>query len=295
MSKPLYFSAKSIGESKRGGRKPQSLLVAASHNLRDHQAEHGAHDNICLEQSHLNVILHDPSQSGAVDALARELKLKYAVPKRKLRKDHVQALEFVISVRRDSDVDEIAYFKASTRWLIEVFGEEMLLSAVVHYDEAEPYMHALVLPIMDGKYSGGAPIDMQNLPRLNRRFADEVGKLFGFSFELKAKLNSAQRTEAFNLVIEHLGTTDDPVLSSRIWCGVLEHIKSAPQGFIEMLGLQMPVQLRKSAKTSTQIFTSTGKKTSEDRERRRTVDLSCLGQCNYTAPFSTQEPVDEAA
>ena len=39
MSKPLYFSAKSIGESKRGGRKPQSLLVAASHNLRDHQAE----------------------------------------------------------------------------------------------------------------------------------------------------------------------------------------------------------------------------------------------------------------
>ena len=69
----------------------------------------------------------------------------------------------------------------------------------------------------------------------------------------------------------------------------------APQEFLEILGLQMPVQGRQSPKTMAQIFTSTGKKTSEDRERRRTVDLSCLGQCNYTAPFSTQEPVDEAA
>lgn len=295
MSKPLYFSAKSIGESKRGGRKPQTLLVAASHNLRDHQAEHGAHDNICLELSHRNVILHGPSQSGAVDALARELKVKYAVPKRKLRKDHVQALEFVISVRSDSDNDDMAYFKASTRWLIEVLGEEMLLSAVVHYDEAEPHMHALVLPIMDGQYLGGSPIDKPNLRILNTRFADEVGTSFGFSFEPKSKLNSAQRSEAFNRVIDHLETNDDPVFSSRIWGGVVKHIKGAPQEFLEILGLQMPVQRRQSPKTMAQIFTSTGKKTSEDRERRRTVDLSCVGQRNYTAPFSTQEPVDETA
>lgn len=294
MSKPLYFSGKSIGNSKKGGRKPQSLLAAARHNFRDHQAEHGARDNICLALSYRNVVLHGPEQSAAVDALARDLKVKYAVPKGKLRKDHVQALEFVISVRSDSDIDEMAYFKASTRWLIEVFGEEMLLSAVVHYDEAEHHMHALVLPIINGQYRGGSPIDKPNLLRLNHRFADEVGTSFGFSFEPKAKLNSAQRSEVFNLVLDHLQTNDDPVFCSRIWRGVLEHIKGAPQEFLEILGLQMPVQGRQSPKTMAQIFTSTGKKTSEDRDRRKTHDLSCVGKRNSTTPFSAQEPGHEA-
>lgn len=295
MKKALYFSAKSIGMSKRGDRKPQSLLMAASHNLRDHQAEHGARENICLELSYLNVNLHGPSQSGAVDALARELKIKYAVPKRKQRKDHVQALEFVISLRSDSDVDTVAYFKASTRWLIDVFGEEMLLSAVVHYDEAEPHMHALVLPIVEGQYMGGAPIDMASLPNLIKQFAEKVGNSFGLTFERKPKLDAIQRTEAFNLVIDCLERENDPVICSRIWGGVAKHLMRAPQDFLEILGLQMPASRRKCEKTFTRIFTSTGKKTSEDRDVRRNKDLSCVGQRNFSAPNSIQELAHEAA
>ena len=87
MRTPLYFSAKTIGQSRRGGRKPQSLLVAARHNLRELQAESGSHEGISLELSHLNVILHGASTPTDIDAYANALKSKYAVPKRKLRKD----------------------------------------------------------------------------------------------------------------------------------------------------------------------------------------------------------------
>ena len=295
MKTPLFFSAKSIGMSKRGDRKPQPLLVAAKHNLRELQAESGGREHISMELSHLNTVLHGPSKANAIEALAQELKVKYAVPKRKLRKDHVQALEFVISVRSDSDVDTMAYFRASTRWLIGVFGEDMLLNAVVHYDEAEPHMHALVLPIVEGQYMGGAAIDMTNLPKLIKQFADTVGKSFGLTFERKSKLDAAQRTAAFNSVIDCLKRENDPVITSRIWGGVVRHLMSSPQEYLEILGLQMPSVRNKGGKTMAQIFTSTGKKTSEDRDRSKTHDLSCVGQRNFTAPFSTPEPVDEAA
>jgi hypothetical protein len=265
MSKPLYFKAKSISMSRREDRKPQSLLVAARHNLRDLQAENGARDNIFLELSHRNVILHGPSSAMEIEQLANDLKVKYAVPTRKLRKDHVQALEFVISVRGDFDFDALEYFKTSLRWLISVFGEELLLSAIVHFDEAEPHMHALVLPMVAGEYVGGDPIGRRKLPKLVRRFADEVGQRYGLSFEPKQRLSANLRNVALNLVVERLLELSDPITTSHIWGAVLESIKLAPEKFLEALELKLPILRKKDMKTSTRIFTGTGKRTSEDR------------------------------
>lgn len=282
MSPPLYLGAKSIGLSKRSGRKPQNLFMAARHNLREHQAEFGAAENIALEQSHRNAILHGPTRASDIVDIANGLKVMYAVPKRKLREDHVQALEFVISVRSDTVIDEMAYFEASKRWLIEVFGHDMLLSVVVHYDESEPHMHALVLPLVNGQYQGGAPIGKTKLPRLIKRFADEVGKPFGLSFKSKPKLHATQRTAAFNLVIDHLSRQSDPVISSSVWKVVAERIKHAPQDFLEVLGLEMPDIHRKAKRTMAQIFTSTGNKTDEDRKLQMGQDLSCVGQRHFS-------------
>lgn len=283
MNNSLFFCAKSISMSTRDGRKPQTLLVAARHNLREHHAEYGACENISLELTPFNEVLHGPSHAKEVVDLANALKAKYSVPKRKLRKDHVQALEFVISARSCTEMDEMVYFQASMRWLINVFGSEMLLSAVVHRDESSPHMHALVLPIVEDQYQGGAPINKVSLRKLIKRFADEVGKPFGLSFVPRQKLNTAQRTAASNLVIDHLKAQSDPVVSSRIWHGVEGCIKFKPQEFLEILGLEVPIVRNKSFKTSTQIFTGTGKKTSEDHDRRVTHHLSCVGQQNFSA------------
>lgn len=268
MKTPLYFSAKTIGQSRRGGRKPQTLLAAIKHNLRELQAEMGSHEGISLELSHLNVTLHGASSATEIVAHAESLKREYCVPKRKLRKDHVQALEFVISVRYDSDVDLMAYFKASARWLIGVFGAEFLLSVVVHFDQGAPHMHALVLPIVDGQYCGGAPIDKTNLPKLTDQFAHHVGKPFGLSFEPKRKIHGALRNAAVNLVVDRLTEQSDPVLSSQVWRTVFENIQKDPAKYVETLGLNMPEIPRAKSKTLAQIMTGTGRRTSEDRDRR---------------------------
>lgn len=286
MSTPLYFSAKSISMSKRGERKYQNLLIAARHNLRDQQAEHGAAASISLELSHFNIVLHGPSRPKDIVSIASDLKTKYAVPKRKLRVDHVQAIELVISVRKDSVLDELAYFRASLRWVMDVFGEEMLLSAVVHYDESEPHMHVLVLPILDGQYMGGQPIDKTRLPKLNKRFATEVGNAFGLSLERKPKLHATQRSEAVTLIVGHLIEQADTLITSSVWRVVAKHIQQAPQEYLQVLGLNLPDTPRKKMRTMSAIFTSTGKKTDEDRKSQTGQNLSCVGQRNFGAPSS---------
>lgn len=277
MKVPLYFSAKSIGMSRRNGRKPQTLLVAARHNLRELQADSGAHEGIASDRSHLNVVLHGPNKAADIVACAESIKTKCSVPKRKLRKDHVQALEFVVSVRAGSNINPMAYFKTSVDWFADVFGVEMLLSAVVHFDEAAPHLHVLILPIKDGEYQGGSAIKISGLCQLTLRFAKEVGQSFGLSFEPKPRMTSALRRAASELVLGHLAEKSDPLMLSSVLPLVVKQIKNEPSQFIEALGLQIPKMPRSKGKTLAQYMTGTGRKTSEDRDRRRTHHLSSVG------------------
>lgn len=286
MNNSLLFRAKTIGLSKRDGRKPSTLRQAARHNLRELQAESGAHKHIALDQSHRNVVLHGPSNSQAIVALAKTLKEECVGPNRRLRIDHVQALEFVISLRSDVSINPMEYFEASTRWLIKTFGSQMLLSVVVHLDESAPHMHALVLPIVAGRYEGGYPIKRGRLPQLTASFAQEVGKPFGLSLERRVRLTGTLRIAASSLVEGYLSENSDPVIKSRIWEVVRQVIQLEPLRFLEFLGLRLPTAQRTGKqKTLADIFTSTGRKTSEDRERY----LSSVGFRDFDNAHSAEE------
>lgn len=291
MKTSLIFLAKSIGRSTRCGRKSVTLAQAARHNLRELQAERGSRAHISTDLTPLNCVLHGPAESGAMLALASGLMQRYQVPRCKLRRDHVQALEFVISLPASSTVDPLVYFKASTDWLLKTFGSEMLLSVVVHLDESAPHMHALVLPIIQGVYQGGAPINRTNLPKLVSGFAELVGKPFGLSFEPKLRLTASQRGSAANLVIDYLSTRADPVVCSRLWPAVCSEIKRSPQAYMELLGLTMPAEKdSKPMKTMAQIMTSKGKRTVEDRRFSKSAVHTSVGFRKSTTPNPPADP-----
>ena len=68
---------------------------------------------------------------------------------RKVRKDAVLQIEVVLtysSVANDNiSIEE--WKKANVEWLKEYFGEENVISAILHQDEAQPHIHAIVEPI----------------------------------------------------------------------------------------------------------------------------------------------------
>ena len=168
-----------VGLSRCGGRKPSTLTQAAAHNLRADQNERGARAHIDPSRTHENRILHGPDAPAKVVALAHSAMAAAGVDAVKLRKDYVQALELLASLPPGSGVAEDEFFAAAVAWAGGRYGVENLMSAVVHRDEAAPHLHLLVLPLVDGRMSGGELRSAQALQQTTRDFFEKVARPFG--------------------------------------------------------------------------------------------------------------------
>lgn len=170
------FNVKTISMSRCLGRKPSTLLDAARHNLREIHPERGAVNGIDPRRSRSNVILHGPSTAGGVVELADQLLAR--VVGLRLKRDHVQAIEFMFSVPGDF-AHQLDYFQRCLSWAAQAVGLP-ILSAVIHMDQKFPHLHVLLLPVKGGRHVGGSPINRTNLNRLRGSFFDTVAGPAGF-------------------------------------------------------------------------------------------------------------------
>lgn len=136
-----------------------------SHNLRLHDVK-----NADPERRHLNKVLYGEDniknifQMSMEEAAENHKRHKYKTyvdqaeedkwmvehaTGRKVRKDAVLQIELVLTyTKKDMDVmTEEEWCKANIEWLKDYFGEENLISAVLHKDESEPHLHTLVSAI----------------------------------------------------------------------------------------------------------------------------------------------------
>lgn len=267
MKAPFFFAAKTIGLSKRDGRKPCSLITAARHNLREIQAEMGADGRLDIERLKFNEVLMGPSIASDVASVAQQKLNEWGFKKR--RKDYVQAIEMVFSLPANSPLDLRGYFQACLEWVHLQMGPENVLSAVVHLDEPAPHCHVLMLPFKEGRYVGSKLIKTAQLTLLRNSFAHDVAHKHGLRSGAKRGMTTLERNKKSQTVLNHLQRTHDPAVSSQIWPVVRHEIEINPDAYMDSLGLSfvMPVKTKK-IKTSTQIMISVGRKTSQDREPR---------------------------
>lgn len=290
MTVTLLFRAGAISKSTRAGRTPKTLLIAAKHNLRETQAERGFRAQIDHSRMHLNQILFGPQTAAEIVNMGQQLIKKFRTASTTLRKDHVQALEFIVSLPPNSGVDVSAYFRASATWFLQEFGSAMVLSIVYHGDEAAPHIHVLVAPIVNDRYEGGAPVKRLRLRALVKKFASDVGERFGLTFEPKAKLTNTERTSAATTVLDALASAGDKALQSAVWSAVRADIERSPQGYLELLGLHAATHLKTTKmRTFAQIMTSRGRRTSEDKAIRVNQNLTCVGFAGKSHPSNTGE------
>ncbi len=254
-----------IGLSKRAGRKPSTLAQAAAHNLRADQNERGGRANIDPAQSYRNQILRGPDTPVKVAALAQSLMAEAGIDATKLRRDHVQGVELLVSLPPESGVNEAGFFATAVEWAEERFGMNNILSAVVHRDESAPHCHIIVLPLLNGKMAGSALVTREATSTMTRDFFQQVAKPFGL--RQPERSNPAHRTDLARAVLDRLNVTSDPCQKSAIWATLRAAIESNPQPFAEVLGVTVS-ERKKPMRSFTQIMTGTGKKTSEDRERK---------------------------
>lgn len=208
-----HFAAKSIGLSRCGGRKPSTLLMAARHNLREIQAELGAHGRIDARRMADNTRLAGPATAAEVVALADRLLV--SVDASKLKRDHVQAVEVVFSLPPVSTIDAPAYFARCLEWTEQATRLPVLL-ATVHTDETAPHLHALLMPLRDGRHIGGAVIARPELKRLRESFFSEVAGPAGLKRD-SARLYGQAKRWAVDAVLQHCQAQAMPAACAALW------------------------------------------------------------------------------
>ena len=264
----LFFAVKTIGMSKYGGRKPQTLLDAARHNRRVLAAKLGPHSHINPARAHLNQNIAGPDAPDGVVKLAAELMTGAGVDMSKLRKDHTQAQELLFSLPADTAIDNGVFFGHCLDWTVGKFGRDAILSADIHLDEAAPHLHILLIPIADGRYLGSKLITRMELAKLRESFA-ELALTYGLREPIR-RLHGARREQAAQMVLAHLEATHDPLLQSALWFTVKPDIVSNPARYAARLGIVLPEieETVKKVKTMAQIFTSKGKGPKVERNQK---------------------------
>ena len=99
----------------------------------------------------------------------------------KVRKDAVLMCSFVVGSDRKffgelSPSEQQQFFVDCTRFFAERYGEETIISAVVHLDETTPHLHLNLIPIANGRLCAKTLFDRKELQNLQTDFHSVVGK-----------------------------------------------------------------------------------------------------------------------
>ena len=99
----------------------------------------------------------------------------------KVRKDAVLMCSFVVGSDREFfgsllEEEQRQFFVDCTRFFAERYGEDNIISAVVHMDETTPHLHLNLIPIADGRLCAKQLFDRKALQALQTGFHSAVGK-----------------------------------------------------------------------------------------------------------------------
>ena len=102
----------------------------------------------------------------------------------KPRKDAVLMASFVIGSDREffkglMPWEQERFFKECTQYFADKYGEENIISAIVHVDETTPHMHLNLMPIKNGRLCCKDLFDRTALTQLQTDFHEAVGKRWG--------------------------------------------------------------------------------------------------------------------
>ena len=139
-------------------------------------------DNANADRTHLNRELVRLPEGVSNRTEAIQHRIDTAGLRRKVGKNQTKAIRVILTgtheqmmkIANGSRLD--SWIDANLKWLKDTFGEENLVSCVLHMDEKTPHLHATVVPIVTGervrrKREGEKKYETKSGPRLS---ADDV-------------------------------------------------------------------------------------------------------------------------
>ena len=142
----------------------------------------------------------------------------------KVRKDAVLMCSFVVGSDREffgklSPQEQQQFFVDCARFFAERYGEDNIISAVVHMDETTPHLHLNLIPIADERLSAKTLFGRKELQSLQTDFHSAVGKKWNLQRGKEgsqAKHLSTAELKAKKIVEQANGEADRRLRSARL-------------------------------------------------------------------------------
>jgi len=211
------------------------LKNCLKHNLRQIPREFGENRHIDPKRCSLNQNLAGGSDPSS---MVKEVTANIvASTGKKLRRNVVLALEYLISLRANTTVDINGYFPAVIEWLEDYLGCP-IISAVVHLDEGAPHMHVLVLPLRNGRMMGSALVGYKgDLAALKQSHYKCVGQRYGLT--MAESIPKFKRYEIARKVVDVLCSTKDLLDQPLIRTALQNIIQINPSELMSILGIPL--------------------------------------------------------
>lgn len=160
----------------------------------------------------------------------------------KPRKDAVLMASFVIGSDREffnglSQTEQEDFFAQCTRCFANKYGEENIISVVVHSDETTPHLHLNLMPIKNGRLCCKDLFNRSELTKLQTDFHEAVGKRWGLERgregSPKKHLSTAEykaKKIVMNACIEAADITEEAEIKLRT---INQAVKKAEEHFDE--------------------------------------------------------------
>jgi len=215
------------------------LKNCLKHNLRQIPRQIGENRHIDPTRCKLNQNLvgcSDPSNM-VIEVTANIV----ASTGKKLRRNGVLALEYVISLRANTSVDINGYFPEVIEWLEDYLGCP-IISAIVHLDEGAPHMHVVVLPLRNGRMMGSAIVGYKgDLAALKLSHYKSVGQRFGLT--MTESIPKFKRYEISRKVVDILCNSKELLDQPLIRTALQNVIKINPHEMMSILGVTLSFDL----------------------------------------------------
>lgn len=228
---------------------------AARHNLREIQAELGAHSHINPLEMHRNQILEGESIASEVANQATELMKQAGVLS--LRKDAVLGLELICSLPKSKEMASNEFFNDALLWAKSYFNAP-ILSAVVHYDEAAPHCHILILPLVNGAMRGSKLMGYKgSLRGMNVDFQDKIGQRYGLVLRsVTRSYSSAMREQIAGEMVRAIQIKPSHLNNPKVANALTQDFaQKLPQNLMNLLGVSLPSNQPTKKKSFVEIMT----------------------------------------
>lgn len=213
---------------------PEILRDALKHNLRQIAAETAIPSHIDPAQSRLNVRLAgDGDPVGMTRQVVHTIKQETG---KALRANGIVAVEVVVSLPVNTTVDTGAFFADTLDWL-RGYWDVPIVSATVHYDEANPHLHVLVLPLSRGAMIGAALVGYRiQMADFKRSHHTAVGSKHGLS--LVEIVPRFKRLKAAQAIVSFLQNHPDLLNHPCIAAALQGAIAGRPAELLSVLGIK---------------------------------------------------------